>query len=104
VALIIDLLGPQFGAARNFGQAFKVAAYAPTASWVANFFMIIPMLWFVALIGGIYSLYLLYVGLPKLMKPAADKALIYTLAVIGCMIVIGVVAFAIIGSVARIGA
>lgn len=103
MALIINALAPQFGAKQDMGQAFKVAAFAPTASWVGNMFMILPMLWFVALIGGLYSLYLLFVGLPKLMKPAADKAMIYTLAVIGCMIVVGVVAVAIINSVARIG-
>ena len=103
MALIINALAPQFGAKQDMGQAFKVAAYAPTASWVGSLFMILPMLWFMALIGGLYSLYLLFVGLPKLMKPAADKAMIYTLAVIGCMIVVGVVAYAIVGSVARAG-
>jgi hypothetical protein len=91
MALIINALAPQFGAKEEFGQAFKVAAYAPTASWIGGLFMIIPALWFMALIGGLYSLYLLFVGLPKLMKPAADKSLIYTLAVIGCMIVIAIV-------------
>ena len=103
MALIIDALAPQFGAKQEFGQAFKVAAYTPTASWVAGMFMILPMLRLVALIGVLYSLYLLFVGLPKLMKPAADKAMIYTLAVIGCMIVIGVVAFAIIGPLLHVG-
>ncbi len=95
MALIINALAPQFGAKQDMGQAFKVAAYAPTASWVASLIMILPMLGIVALIGGLYSLYLLFVGLPKLMKPAADKAMIYTLAVIGCMIVVGVVVFAV---------
>ena len=41
-----------------------------------------------AIAGGIYSLYLLFVGLPKLMKPAADKGVVYTLACIGVIIVI----------------
>jgi hypothetical protein len=50
--------------------------------------MILPQLGIIALLGGLYSLYLLYVGLPKLMKPAEDKALVYTLAVVGVMIVI----------------
>ena len=103
MALIINALAPQFGAKQDFGQAFKIAAYSPTAGWVGGFFMILPMLWFVALIGSLYSLYLLFVGLPKLMKPAPDKAMIYTLAVIGCMVVIAVIAAAIVSSVARVG-
>ncbi len=88
MGLVINALAPQFGGTQDAGQAFKVAAYAPTASWVAGLVMILPQLAIVALLGGLYSLYLLYVGLPKLMKPAEDKALVYTLAVIGVMIVI----------------
>lgn len=90
-ALVIDALAPSFGAQKNFGQAFKVAAYAPTASWVGSLVMIIPALGILALIAALYSLYLLFLGLPKLMKPPAEKAMIYTLASIGCMIVIGIV-------------
>jgi len=103
LALIVDALAPQFGAKQDFGQAFKLAAYSPTASWVGSFFMILHALWFMALIGGLYTLYLLFVGLPKLMKPAADKAMIYMLSVIGCMIVIGVVASFIVRSIVGFG-
>jgi hypothetical protein len=95
--LVINALAPQFGGTPNAGQAFKVAAYSPTASWVAGLVMILPQLGIVALLGGLYSLYLLYVGLPKLMKPAEDKALVYTLAVVGVMIVIYILIFVISG-------
>ncbi|MFO1187241.1 MAG: Yip1 family protein [Alphaproteobacteria bacterium] len=88
LAYIIDQLATNFGAARNFNQAFKVAAYAPTASWIVGLVFLIPALGFFALLGGLYSLYLLFVGLPILMKPQADKATTYTLAVIGCAIVL----------------
>lgn len=98
VALVINALAPQFGGTPDFGQAFKLAAYSPTASWVAGLLMIIPMLGILAILGGLYSLYLLYVGLPKLMKPPEDKAMIYTLAIIGVMIVLYIVAGAIAGS------
>ena len=91
VAFVINALAPQFGATQDMGQAFKLAAYSPTASWVAGLLMIIPMLGILALLGSLYSLYLLYVGLPKVMKPAEDKALIYTLAIIGVMIVLYIV-------------
>ena len=87
-SLVINALAPQFGGTQDAGQAFKLAAYSPTAAWVAGLVTILPQLAIVALLGGLYSLYLLYVGLPKLMKPAEDKALVYTLAVVGVMIVI----------------
>ena len=91
LAFAINALAPQFGATADMGQAFKLAAYSPTAWWVASLIMIIPSLGILAALGGLYSLYLLYVGLPKLMKPAADKAMVYTLAIIGVMIVIAVI-------------
>ena len=90
VALIINALAPQFGAKDEFGQAFKLAAFFPTAGWVGSTFLVLPALWFLALIGWLYSLYLLYVGLPKLMKPAAEKSMTYVGAVIGCSVVIGI--------------
>ena len=91
LAFVINTLAPQFGATPDMGQAFKVAAYAPTASWVAGLVVVIPALAMLALLGALYSLYLLYVGLPKLMKPAQDKATVYTLAIIGVMVVITIV-------------
>ena len=99
VGLVINALAPQFGATPDSGQAFKVAAYAPTAYWVAILITVIPALGIVALLGGLYSLYLLYVGLPKLMKPAEDKTIIYIVAIIGVMIVINIIVGAIAMSV-----
>ena len=90
-ALIVDALAPSFGAAKNFGQAFKVAAYAPTASWVGGIFMLLPALRVLSALAALYSLYLLFVGLPKLMKPEKDKGLSYTIAAILCMIGLSIV-------------
>jgi hypothetical protein len=93
-AYVIDFLAGTFGARKNFDNAMKISAYAPTAAWVAGVFKIIPAL---AILGilGLYSLYLLHTGLVALMKPAADKALIYTIAVIVCVIVLWMIVFAI---------
>ena len=85
-SLIIDALAPTFGGQKNPGQAFKVAAYALTAVWLASTFNIIPALSILEILG-VYALYSLYIGLPKLMNCPADKALAYTA-------VIGVCAFA----------
>lgn len=94
-AFIINALAPNFGAQKNFNQALKVAAFAPTATWVAGIFSIIPMLSFVSLIGAIYSLYLIFVGLPKLMKPPAEKATTYTVV----SILVAILASLVIGGV-----
>ncbi|MFM9977035.1 MAG: Yip1 family protein [Sphingomonadaceae bacterium] len=91
LALIIDWLAPNFGGQRNKTQAFKAAAYANTAGWVAGIFGLIPALALVALLGAIYGVYLLYLGLPVLMKSPADKAAPYTGVVIVAAIVMSLI-------------
>ncbi|HEV8149360.1 MAG TPA: Yip1 family protein [Gemmatimonadales bacterium] len=92
LALIIDALAPSFGGQKNSTQALKVAVYSSTASWLAGVFLIIPSLGVLSVLG-LYSLYLLYLGLPQLMKSPADKALVYTVVVVVC----GVVIFLLVG-------
>jgi Yip1-like protein len=89
--MVIDALAPSFGAQKNSLQATKVAAYAPTAAWVAGILQIIPALGALSILGALYSLYVLYLGLPRLMKAPEDKAVGYTVVVVITVIVIGVV-------------
>jgi Yip1 domain len=93
--LIIDNLAPTFGGTRNAVQALKVAAYSYTAAWVAGIFALIPGLRFLTILG-LYSLYLLYLGLPVLMKSPKEKALSYTAVVI----IVGIIISVVIGVVA----
>lgn len=87
IAVIIDALAPSFDGQKNMLSAFKLAAYASTAGWVAAIFGIVPALGMLAaLVGGLYGIYLMYVGLPKLMKSPPQKTVVY-------MIVIAVVAW-----------
>lgn len=96
MALIIDALAPSFGGEKNFIQAMKVAAFFPTAAWLAGIFYLLPVLSILALIG-LYSFYLLFVGLPIVMKVAEEKAVPYVVVVIIAAIVIFVVIGAIAG-------
>jgi hypothetical protein len=95
LALIIDGLAPTFNGQRSQIQALKVAAYSSTASWVAGIFALIPGLRILTILG-LYSLYLLYLGLPIVMKAPREKAMSYTavvlLAAIVLFMLIGVVA------------
>ncbi|MEQ8179306.1 MAG: Yip1 family protein [Amphiplicatus sp.] len=91
VSFVINALAPTFGAQKNQQQALKVAAYWPSAVWVSGVFSIIPMLGVLTLVGLIYSLYLLFVGLPKLMKPPAEKATIYTIVSLVVAIIVALV-------------
>lgn len=97
-ALVIDALSPKFGGERNFMQAFKVAAFAPVASWLAGVFHVLPALSILSILG-LYSLYLLYVGLPRLMRTPADKAMAYTVVVVILGILISIVVAGLAASV-----
>jgi hypothetical protein len=105
ISMIINALAPTFGAQQDSAQAFKVAAYSFTPAWVAGAFQIIPGLGaLLGLIGGLYALYVLYLGLPRLMKGPEDKALGYTAVVVVCTIVIWVVIASIGGMIVGAGA
>ena len=95
-AFIVNALASSFGAEQNQVQALKLVAYANTAAWVAGALNIIPILGALAsLVGGIYSLYVLYLGLPKLMKNPADKTTVYFIVTL----VVAIVVYAVIGAV-----
>ncbi len=76
LALIVDALAPSFGATKNPVAAMKVAAFSYTAAWIAGIFNLLPALGILSIVG-VYSLYLLWLGLPLLMKPPAEKATPY---------------------------
>ena len=89
LGFIIDLLAPNLGGTKNNVQAMKLAVYAGTAFWVAALVLILPDLWFLWMIIGIgYGGYLIWLGLPILMKVPADKAPVYAGAAIGIWVVL----------------
>ena len=56
--------------------------------WVAGIVNLVPALAIIGLIAALYGLYLLYLGLPVLMRNPQDKSLPYTIVVVLCAIVI----------------
>jgi hypothetical protein len=109
VALIINALAPTFGGQKDMVQALKTVAYAWTAYWIAGIAVIVPWLgWLIALAGGVYSIYLLYLGLPHTMKCPAEKAGGYTAVSVIIAIVLGwiisVIVLGVVGTAAMTGA
>ena len=96
VALIVDALAPTFAGQKNFSNALKVTVYSYTPSWLAGVFLLIPGLRLLTILG-LYGLYLLWLGLPSLMKSPEDKAIGYTAAVVICAIILALVIGAVLG-------
>jgi hypothetical protein len=90
VALIIDALAPTFDGAKNFDNALKLSVYSATPFWLAGVFLLIPGLGFLRILG-LYGVYLLWLGVPPLMRSPEQRSLGYTGAIVGCIIVLGVI-------------
>jgi len=94
VALLIDMLAPTFNGQKNFSNALKLAVYSYTPVWIAGIFLLIPGLSFLAVLG-LYGLYVLWSGLPMLMRAPPNRALPYAAAVVACALVLATVIVAI---------
>jgi len=91
LGLVIDALAPTFGGQKSQIQALKVAVYASTAALLGGVFSLLPALAMLGLLAAVYSIYLLYTGLPVLMQSAPEKSVAYTAVVIVAAIIMGVV-------------
>jgi Yip1 domain len=76
-AYVISFLAPRFTSQRDIGRAVQLVAYSYTPAWVAGILSTVPALAILAFAGGIYGLYLMYLGLPHLMKTPRDKVIGY---------------------------
>jgi hypothetical protein len=102
-ALVVNALAPSFSGEKNQVQALKAVAYGYTAYWVASIALIIPGVgWLIALLGGLYSIYLLNMGLPVTMKCPPEKSVGYTAVTIIVMIVIYFLIGLVVGGVSTL--
>ena len=100
VALIIDALAPNFGGTKDKVQALKTIAYSITASCIAGVAVILPLIGLlIGLAGLVYSIYLLYLGLPHTMKSPPDRAGGYTAVIVVVTLIAGLLIGAVVGAV-----
>jgi len=72
-AFVIDALAPSFGSEKNMGRSIQLVAYSYTPAWIGALLSIYPPIAIIGALAGLYGLYLLYIGMPKLKKTPADK-------------------------------
>ncbi|MGE0596467.1 MAG: Yip1 family protein [Hyphomonadaceae bacterium] len=100
MALIVNALAPNFGSRQEVGKAHQLAGYSITASALAGVFTLFPPLSMLAIVG-LYSLALLFIGLPRLMNTPEDKRIGYFLTIIVVWIVLAIVVATVLGAVQR---
>lgn len=84
---VIDALAPSFGSTKNMGRAVQLVAYSMTPVWIFGILNIIPSIGWLGSLLGLYSLYLMYLGLTPLMKTPEDKKVGYLIVSIIILIV-----------------
>lgn len=98
LALIANALAPTFQGEKNQLNAFKLIAYGSTAGLVGGVFNLLPALSMLGVLAALYSIYLIYTGIPVLMKAPEGKALGYTAVLIVC----GIVASLVVGAISAL--
>ncbi|NQT24623.1 YIP1 family protein [candidate division KSB1 bacterium] len=91
VGKIIAFLAPRFGSEKDERKAFQVAVYGYTPYLAAGIFHLVPRLDAIVIIGGLYSFYQVYLGLPIVMKTPKEKALPYVISVMVIIVLIYIV-------------
>ena len=92
VGLIINALAGTFSAQRDQRQALKVAAYSLTPAFLSSILALSPVLpTLLQFLAGCYGIYVLYLGLPVVMRSPKEKAVGYTAAVVICTLLLGIV-------------
>lgn len=91
IALIADALAPNFQGQKNFLSAFKLIAFCMTPGMLAGVFSILPSLAILGLLASLYGVYVLYLGVPTLMKVPKEKAVAYTAVLVVCVVVASIV-------------
>jgi hypothetical protein len=102
VAASIRALAQTFGADKTTKNALKLTVYSYTPAWLAGVFLLVPGLSFFSILG-LYGFYLLWTGLPVMMRAPRDKALPYALVVVLIALVLAVVTTILPNAIMRSG-
>lgn len=95
--IVINALAPSFHAKQHAVDAFKLAVYAYTPAAIAGLLKLSPALSFLVFLLSLYSIYLLYCGLPVMMEAPHDKVFVYLVVIVVVMLVV----YLIIGAIPR---
>ena len=100
-AMLIAALAPMFRARKDFANALKLAVFFPTAYWLAGVFFAVPVLSVLVLLG-LYSFYLLWIGLPLLMQAPQEQAAGYVASAAVGAIIFSAIAWTIAARIAGV--
>ncbi len=95
---LVNALAGNFGGQSNMMNALKLTVYGSTPGMVAGVLHVIPSLGLLAVLGSLYGLYVIYLGLPVLMKNPPDKTVPY----MAVVVVVGIVCMFVVATVSSV--
>ena len=100
-AIVVDKLAPTFHSPESTPLlALRLIAYSSTAAWVAGILNVIPALVPVAFLAGLYSIYLLYLGMQPMLKTPDAQVVPYMVVSAVIVAVLMIVALSLAGTLA----
>jgi hypothetical protein len=97
VGYVIWKLAPRFNSTVDQNKSAALAAFAYTPVFLIGILSIYPPLGYLALLGLLYGLYILYKGLPIMLNTPADKTVTYVIAILIVTFIIEIIISLIIG-------
>ncbi len=98
---VIHKLAPTFDTTVSLDKAVKLVGFSYTAILLAGILNIFPPLAFLTFLGGLYSLYILYIGFKPMTNVSDEKSTSYfivsLLVIVGVYVIIGMILAGIIG-------
>ena len=98
-SLVVDMLAPNFGSQKHFGRSLQLVAYSFTPAWIGGLLAIFPPIAFVGSLFGLYGLYLLFMGLPKIKRTFDDRRVSYFVVILVVTLVVYIVIGWILGTI-----
>ncbi|MCP5169434.1 MAG: DUF1282 family protein [Hahellaceae bacterium] len=101
IGKFIDFFGATFGVEDSHPRGFILAAYTSTPLFIMGLIAVYPVVWVNMLAGVVavaYAVYLLYEGLPILMKIPSERGFIFASSVltVGLVMLVGLFAISVI--------
>jgi hypothetical protein len=93
LGVLVNVLASNFDAERNDLGSQKIAAYSLTPAFLSGVFSLFPWLWWLSLFALAAMVFLMYRGLPILMKAPEDRALGYAATVTIATVVAAIILF-----------
>lgn len=100
LGVLVNVLADNFDGDKDDLAAQKIAAYSLTPAFLSGVFSLWPPLWWLSLFALAAMVFLMYRGLPILMKAPLERALSYAASVTVATMVAGILLFSLASCVA----